>query len=121
MELKTQAYLPKHLPCPSVDSSNKILLKTIIDDEDVQFCWSMLSVDIEDEDHSSELLQTIVQLWVTIRGFAITSAWMEEYKRASKKTTKGSKGLRKRLQQQLPERSNDVLWNMILYIYIYIL
>ncbi len=98
MELKTQAYLPQHLQSPSADSSKKILLKTIIDDEEVQFCWSMLSAGIADEDHSSELLQTIVELWVTIRGFAITSVWMEEYRRPSKKTTKGSKGLRKRLK-----------------------
>lgn len=43
----------------------------------------MLSVDIEEE-HNSELLQHIVQLWLTIRGFSISKAWMENYKCAAK-------------------------------------
>ena len=93
----TQVCLPQYMLGPS-DSSKEILIRRIMDDEDVQFYWSMLALDIEDEDHSSELLWTIVQQWMTMRGFAITSAWTEDYKRVSKKTTKGSKGLRKRLK-----------------------
>ena len=58
----------------------------------------MVAVNIESEE-SSELLRAIVQLWVTICGFAITSAWMEDYKRASQKTTKAKKGFRKQLHQ----------------------
>jgi hypothetical protein len=31
-----------------------------------------------------ELLEEIVTLWVTVRGFAITATWMEIYKAATK-------------------------------------
>ena len=59
----------------------------------------MVSVDIEDETASSELLQSIVELWVRIRVFPITSAWIEQYKRASQKGTKAQRGLRKLLHK----------------------
>ena len=67
-------------------------------DVDIHF-WSMLSVDIEEEQDALELLRTIIQLWITIRGFAMTSTWMESYKQVHKKSTKCSKGLRKRLNK----------------------
>ena len=35
-----------------------------------------------DED---DLLHRMVDMWITIRGFAITSKWMEDYKRVKKK------------------------------------
>ena len=72
-------------------------MKGIIDDEDVQFNWS---VDIEDENHSAELRHILVQKWITIRGFGIASLWLEEYKRASKQTTKRKKALRKELTKR---------------------
>ena len=82
VEMATQALLPKHLRNPSGNRKDGLQQK-ITEDEDVQFYWSMVSVDIEDETKSLELLQSIVELWVRIRGFSITSAWMEQYKRAS--------------------------------------
>ena len=97
VELVTQKHLPQHLQCTS-GSKKETFYSKIIEDEDVQFYWSMFAVNIESEE-SSELLRAIVQLWVTIRGFATTSAWMEDYKRASQKTTKAKKGLRKQLHQ----------------------
>lgn len=102
VELATQAALPHHLQ-PSSGSSKGSLHDKIISDEDVQFYWTMVSVDLEDEESSSELLQKIVALWVKIRGFSMTSAWMEEYKRALQETTKAKKGLRKQLQRPAPE------------------
>ena len=57
--------------------------------------WSMLSVDIDDS-FSSELLDDIIKLWVTIRGFSTVSAWMEEYKQTTKTGThKSLKGYEK--------------------------
>ena len=103
VELATQAFLPNHLHSSS-ESSRKGLQDKIIADEDVQFYWSMVSVDLQDE-VSSELLQHIIDLWVKMRGFALTSAWMEAYKRASQKTTKGKKGLRKQLNSSVPDGS----------------
>lgn len=95
VEMATQALLPNHLR----NSSTISLQQKITKDEDVQFYWSMVSVDIEDETESLKLLQSIVELWVKIRGFSITSAWMEQYKRASQRVTKAQKGLRKQLQK----------------------
>ena len=85
VELAAQAFLPNHLHSSS-ESSRKGLQDKIIADEDVQFYWSMVSVDLLDE-LSSELLQHIIDVWVKMRGFVLTSAWMEAYKRASQKTT----------------------------------
>ena len=52
----------------------------------------MLSVDIPEERNCLELLRHVVTLWLTIRGFSITKAWMEDYKSAVCTTTKGKKG-----------------------------
>ena len=98
VEMVTQAFLPKHLRNPSGNRKDGLQQK-ITEDEDVQFYWSMVSVDIEDETASLELLQSIVELWVRIRGFSITSAWMDQYKRTSQKVTKAQKGLRKQLHK----------------------
>ena len=98
VEMATQALLPKHLRNSSSNRKDSLQQK-ITKDEDVQFYWSMVSVYIEDETASSELLQSIVELWVKIRGFSITSAWMEQYKHASQKVTKAQKGLRKQLHK----------------------
>ena len=64
--------------------------------EDVQFYWSMVSGDW-DENVSEELLEEIVKLFTTIRGFSYASAWVEKYKTANAKTLEKSKGLRKQL------------------------
>ena len=68
--------------------------RQIVDDEDVNFQWSMLSL-IQDEDHSMELLKTIVEEWVKLRGFAVTSLWLEDYKRT---TQEAGKSIRKELK-----------------------
>lgn len=60
----------------------------------------MLSLNIEEESHSAELLMNVIQQWIKIRGFAITSMWMEEYKRSAQETTKGKKSLRKELNKK---------------------
>ena len=95
VEVATQAILPSHL-C-NRHSSTDSLLEKIIENEDVRFYWSMVSVDILDEAAVTELLQSIVTLWVRIRGFSITSAWLEQYKNATQTSTKAQKGLRKQL------------------------
>lgn len=96
VELATQVHLPNHL-----SSRSKVeLFSVIVNDEDVQFQWSMLSLNIEEESHSAELLMNVIQQWIKIRGFAITSMWMEEYKRSAQETTKGKKSLRKELNKK---------------------
>lgn len=92
LELKTRHLLPQHLQNPS--KSKDLLIKELLDDEDIQFFWSMLSVDISDPDTAYELLQDVATLWITIRGFSLAGAWMEKYKE-KKKSVKRTKALRK--------------------------
>ena len=97
--MKTQVCLPQHLRSQSTESK-KELLKIVIDDDDVQFWWSIVSFDIDDVTENADLLHEITDLWITIRGFAITSTWVEQYKLAQKKNVKKSKSLRKGLQDK---------------------
>ena len=100
VEIKTQECLPDHLRSQSSDKSKDSLLKAVIDDEDVQCYWNMIALYIIRQEDVAELLHTIVDLWVTIRGYALTSSWLEQYKLAKKKNVKKSKSLRKTLQVQ---------------------
>ena len=49
------------------------------------------------EDISNTALDLIVDMWITIRGFAQANAWMELYKKEQKKSMQKTKGLRKQL------------------------
>ena len=48
----------------------------------------MISQCIDCEKDASWLLNKIVKLYVTIRGFSIAAMWMEAYKQAEKQMTK---------------------------------
>ena len=54
-------------------SSKQSLVCDVMEDEDVQFCWTMIAVDIDREEDAQELLQNIVELWLTIQGFSTTA------------------------------------------------
>ena len=70
--------------------------ESVLEDENVQFHWCMLTTDIED-DKAKILLTMIVDLFITVRGFSFTKSFMELYKQATKKSTQKSKALRKTL------------------------
>ena len=55
-----------------------------------------------EEEYAQELLQIIVEMWVTIRGFSLTSHWMEQYKQATREELK-KKSLRKDLKKKSEE------------------
>lgn len=97
LEVKTQELLPQHLT-GTASTSKDDLIKRIVDDDSVQSQWSGVAVDIREEEAANDLLQMVVDMWVTMRGFAATSVWMEEYKRAKNKTVQKAKSLRKQLQ-----------------------
>ena len=108
LELATRSKLPTHLlktaTCTLSAESTKEedtteIVKTICDDEDVLFYWTLTGVDL-DEEGSKELLKHIVQLWLTIRGFSLSKEWMEQYKALVKATQKN-------LRKQLKQRSDD--------------
>ena len=50
-----------------------------------------------DNDVTSAVLKQIVKLYVTIRGFAFTTSYLELYKQAHKKTLQKKKALRREL------------------------
>ena len=102
IELETRRILPSHLKDTS--GSKDTLLEGIKLSDNVQFYWSMQSVDIDASDDGDELLQAIVKLWATIRGYSLTATWMEQYKRASQHSSSKKRALRKDLRQQ-PELS----------------
>ena len=67
-------------------------IKAILIDENVLFYWEHLSGMWEDE-HDA-LLQMVMELWVTIQGFAYASGWLEHYKQTTKTSLQKSKGVR---------------------------
>ena len=52
-----------------LQNSKKEITETILQSVDVQFHWSMLSVDV-DEAVGSQLLHMIITLYTTVRGFS---------------------------------------------------
>ena len=70
------------------DSTNSVkeVTKAVTNDDEVQFKWTLLSTAIDLEEEAQELLEEIVQLWVTVRGFSITASWMETYTQATNQT-----------------------------------
>ena len=93
LELKTRSVLPQHLRNPS--KTKELLIQDLLDDDDIQFFWSMLSIDITDYDDALHLLTKIVELWITVRGFSTAGNWMDQYKKQTKKTVTRKKSLRK--------------------------
>ncbi len=93
--------LPKHILTTSSstksdrDSFTQDVLHKVSNNDNVQFHWTILSQEIDDPHDSEELLNEIVRLWVTVRGFSITASWMESYKKKEKRTVQKSTGLRK--------------------------
>lgn len=72
------------------------VVKTIKSSEDVIFYWSLVAANWESEE-AGVVLDMIADLWITIRGFSFTGAFIEQYKKKNKKCTQKSKGIRKTL------------------------
>ena len=102
IEMAMRSKLTEHLRKQRTTEDSKegklAITDFVIHNDDVQFYWSLISIDIENEEANSELLQHIVKLWLTIRGFSISKAWMEDYKGARAICTAKSKALRKELK-----------------------
>ena len=101
LELSLYPHLRKQLEINQSNSSKEELLRTVESDEDVQFAWSLLTVDLTHSE-SSTLSKDVIQLWTTIRGYSIAAQFMEDYfmedyKQATRQSTKAKKSLRKEL------------------------
>ena len=77
------------------------IVMSITSDEDVLFYWVISTADLEVENKEIHniLLNMIVELYVTMRGFSYASMWMEKFKKSSKKSTQRSKSLRRDLYE----------------------
>ena len=80
-------------------SHKDTLIQQLVSSEDIQFHWCIAAAefDVQDEECQSTLLKSIIELYITIRGFAHASAWMEKYKQSQRKSTQRAKSLRKTL------------------------
>ena len=100
VEKCVRLHLPKHLATNSRldrDFFTANVHEKVIQNEDVQFYWALLSQDIDSPEDAETLLGEIIKLWVTIRGFSMVASWMEVYKAEKNTTTEKSTGLRKSL------------------------
>lgn len=71
-----QYYKPQQSSFPNC----KFIEDDVFDNEKVQFCWSLLSLSIQD-DIATELLKIIVKQYVTVRGFYFAISFVEMYKK----------------------------------------
>ena len=74
-------------------------INTCIKNTQVQEKWTVLTkyIDFEKPDDEIKLLEEIVNLWVTIRGFSVAATWLETFKQQVKVNTKKKKSLRQSL------------------------
>ena len=70
--------------------------ESVLENDEVLFQWCMLTADVDDTE-SAVVLGMLVKLWITVRGFSFTSAWLELYKQRKKAGLEKSKALRKEL------------------------
>ena len=83
------------------------IIKAVASNDDVAFYWTMVSIDISNESYAIRLLEEIIGLWVTIRGFSIAGCWLEKYKQKNKASVSKSKALRKELKQKSSDASTS--------------
>ena len=79
MELEIRSHLQGCKPVNFITD----IAPAVKSNEDVLFIWSMLSCSWDEE--SSKYL--FLDLWLTVRGYSHSSAWVEKYKVAQKKST----------------------------------
>ena len=100
LEKEVWILLPAHLvkQANSKEEFEQLIIERLVENEEIQWKWLLISQCVDSE-NAIELLQDIVKLWVTVRGFSITALWMEMYKKESKKLIKKTPALRKRLSR----------------------
>ena len=83
-----QNNLQTHLQLTMVsdrDSTKEKLVLFVVQNRNIQLYWHNLSVDINDENYSQNLLREIIELWLNIRGYSIAGQWLEYYKNSTAK------------------------------------
>lgn len=94
--------------CSNLETKKEIV-SNIVEDTDIHFSWLLLCLELDDDDLSKELLSLVVEMWITIRGFSMASAWVEFYKQSMQTCTKKKQGLRKGLKRkQIAQSVEDI-------------
>ena len=88
---------------PSLATTKTRNAKRVIEDDDVQFNWLIVTSDfeIDDDEIHKILLHKIAELYVTVRRFSLASGWLEQYKQQTKTSTQHMKSLRRELHDVL--------------------
>ena len=108
--IEVEMRLRRHLPHlfkvnPTIDRQE--IIDDMVTSDDIICYWAVVTCDLDDEDLSVELLQHIIELWVTIRGFSAAGAWLEHYKQNIQSGTKGECGLRKGLKRKRKGKDHE--------------
>ena len=85
-----------HKSAKALTETKKKVVDSILSNDDLLFHWSILASPVGDA-VGEVVLRKMVELYVTVRGFAFASSCMELYKQQHKKRTQKSKALRKKL------------------------
>lgn len=83
-----------------------------VQDEDIQYIWSMIAFNIPDAEMSEQLLSVIVQEWTLLRGHTYRKTVLENHKKG-KDVAEGRRSLRKELQRshELQQSHNQTTSN----------
>ena len=74
------------------------LVASVLQDDDVELNWSMISVELEENDRHT-LMNMLINEWINIRGFSFAGSYVEIYKQATKKSLQKSKALQQQAKQ----------------------
>ena len=96
MEMEVRSHIRDNCASEVKTVKNEVT-QAMKQNEDVLFYWSIVSANWKSEEASAVLLDMIMEVWVTMRGFSYAGAFIEQYKQKNKKCTQKSKGLRKTL------------------------
>ena len=96
MEEEVRRYLRMNLHRQATLNATAVC-DIVISNEDVQFYWCIVMAHYQRK-HETLLLKDIAMQWITVRGFAYTSGWIEQYKQKKKTALQKKKSLRTLLQ-----------------------
>ena len=112
MEIAMQVSLTKHikssyqLSAEESRSKKKLIVESVLNNDDVLFHWYIVALDIKNEEEGLELLKHMTELWLTIRGYSICKTWMDLYKRQAQ-VENAKKSLRKELKKSAADRKES--------------
>lgn len=99
MEEEVRRYLKTNLHRQATHNG-PALCDIVTSNQDVQFYWCIVMAECQQKAENL-LLKEIAMQWITVRGFAYTSGWIEQYKQGKKTALQKKKSLRTLLQSSV--------------------